>query len=52
MDVIVPGGERITLPVRGEPAGDVDHWSLDTCLFFPVDDEEIRAWAGPPGSAR
>ncbi|RAO48093.1 hypothetical protein GAR06_02088 [Micromonospora saelicesensis] len=45
VDVVVPGGERITLPFRGDPADDVDHWSLDTCLFFPVDDEAIRAWA-------
>ncbi|MEV6812147.1 hypothetical protein [Micromonospora sp. NPDC051296] len=45
VDVVVPGGERITLPFRGEPADDVDHWSLDACLFFPVGDEAIRAWA-------
>ncbi len=45
VDVVVPGGERLTLPFRGEPAEDVDHWSLDTCLFFPVGDEAIRAWA-------
>ena len=45
VDVVVPGGERMTLPFRGEPADDLDHWSLDTVLFFPVGDEVIRAWA-------
>jgi len=45
VNVVVPGGERLTLPFRGEPADDVDHWSLDTCLYFPVGDEAIRAWA-------
>lgn len=45
VDVVVPGGERITLPFRGEAKDDVDHWSLDTCLYFPVVDEAIRAWA-------
>ncbi|WP_326550978.1 hypothetical protein [Micromonospora sp. NBC_01813] len=45
VDVVVPGGQRLTLPFRGEPTDDVDHWSLDTCLFFPVGDEAIRAWA-------
>jgi hypothetical protein len=45
VNVVVPGGEQITLPFRGEPADDVDHWSLDTCLYFPVGDEAIRAWA-------
>ncbi|MEU4238837.1 hypothetical protein [Actinoplanes sp. NPDC026619] len=43
--VVVPGGEQITLPFRGEPSDDGDHWSLDTCLYFPVGDEAIRAWA-------
>jgi hypothetical protein len=43
--VVVPGGEQITLPFRGDPPNDVDHWSLDTCLYFPVGDEAIRAWA-------
>jgi hypothetical protein len=45
VEVVVPGGERITLPFRGKPADDVDHWSLDACLYFPLGDEAIRAWA-------
>lgn len=45
VEVVVPGGERITLPFGGEPADDIDHWSLHTCLYFPVGDEAIRTWA-------
>ncbi|BEL05537.1 hypothetical protein Q0Z83_037280 [Actinoplanes sichuanensis] len=45
VDVTVPGGERITLPFRGKPTGDVDHWELDSLLYFPVGDEAIRRWA-------
>ncbi|GAA1617834.1 hypothetical protein [Actinoplanes couchii] len=45
VDLVVPGGERMTLPFRGKPVSDVDHWTLDTCLYFPVEDEAIRAWA-------
>ena len=45
VEVVAPGGERMTLPFRGAPAGDVAHWSLDACLYFPVRDEAIRAWA-------